>query len=111
MASRGYCTERHAQDTGYILPLEEQATIERRAAAGRLIQRSRYQDLLGILAAFNTAGFEPVILKGPILAERLYGDASLRFSSDLDILIDPDDLKSGVEGASLFGVFAAQQSN
>ena len=34
-----------------------------------------------ILAGLEKAGFRPVVLKGPILAERLYGDPSLRFSS------------------------------
>jgi hypothetical protein len=46
-----------------------------------------------VLAALAKAGLRAVALKGPVLAERLYGDPSLRYSSDLDILVSPHDLE------------------
>jgi hypothetical protein len=41
------------------------------------------------LAAFHQRGIPVISLKGPWLAERLYGDAALRSSSDLDLLVQP----------------------
>jgi hypothetical protein len=44
-------------------------------------------ELMAILRLLLDAGINVVPLKGPVLAERLYGDISLRMFSDLDILV------------------------
>lgn len=44
-------------------------------------------ELLKILDALKDAGIKAVPLKGPVLAEQLYGDVALRQFSDLDILV------------------------
>ncbi len=57
------------------------------------------QHIIKILAALNRLSrwFEQAdiplcVLKGPLLAQRLFGDIALRTSSDLDLLIDPASL-------------------
>jgi hypothetical protein len=45
------------------------------------------QTLKNVLAAFDSAGIAALALKGPCLAERLYGAASLRTCYDLDLLV------------------------
>jgi hypothetical protein len=65
--------------------------IDRRVAAGRLMQRHQQQGMAQVLGAFAGAGLRAVVLKGPVLAERLYGDPALRYSCDLDILIGHDE--------------------
>lgn len=45
-------------------------------------------ELLRILDAFLLAGVQCIPLKGPVLSYRLYGDPTVRQSSDLDILVD-----------------------
>jgi hypothetical protein len=50
-----------------------------------------------MLSAFHERGIPVISLKGPWLAERLYGDAALRSYSDLDFLVRPSDWKA-VEG-------------
>ena len=57
------------------------------------------QHIIKILAALNRLSrwFEQTniplcVLKGPLLAQRLFGDVALRTSSDLDLLIDPTSL-------------------
>ena len=40
-----------------------------------------------ICKSFNENQIRSIVLKGPVLAANLYGDLSLRTSSDLDILI------------------------
>jgi len=44
-----------------------------------------------MLSAFHERGIPVISLKGPWLAERLYGDAALRSYSDLDLLVRPRD--------------------
>ena len=49
-------------------------------------------ELQGVLRAFAAAGVAVVPLKGPYLAERLYGSSELRVSYDLDLLVSKADL-------------------
>jgi hypothetical protein len=49
-------------------------------------------ELSAILGLFSAEGIPVIALKGPVLAASLYGDAALRSSSDLDLLIQPQDV-------------------
>ncbi len=49
-------------------------------------------ELKGLLRAFGEAAVAVIPLKGPCLAERLYGGAELRSNRDLDLLVRADDL-------------------
>jgi hypothetical protein len=49
------------------------------------------EELLRVLDALKDAGIKAVPLKGPVLAEQLYGDVALRQFSDLDILVSRKD--------------------
>lgn len=64
-------------------------TIERDAAIAGFYWSS---ELKSILRAFEQLGIVVVPLKGPFLAERLFGEAALRVSHDLDLLVSKDDL-------------------
>jgi Uncharacterised nucleotidyltransferase len=66
-----------------------------------LAMRRRLQDiwnerltraLEAIAGALAAAGVAMVPLKGPVLAERLYAEPSVRFALDLDLLVAPADL-------------------
>ncbi|HCS28282.1 MAG TPA: hypothetical protein DIW43_12560 [Spongiibacteraceae bacterium] len=46
-----------------------------------------------ILDSLQQAGITAVPLKGSVLSAQLYGDIGARSSSDIDILIDPDDFE------------------
>jgi hypothetical protein len=48
--------------------------------------------LLQLLRALEASGIPSIPFKGPVLSERLYGDAALRQSSDLDLIVRPEDL-------------------
>jgi hypothetical protein len=63
--------------------------IERDAAIAAFYWSS---ELKGLLRAFDQPGIRVVPLKGPLLAEQLYGDAALRVSRDLDLLVSRSDL-------------------
>jgi hypothetical protein len=45
-----------------------------------------------VLSAFSQRGIEAIPLKGTVLAEALYGHLGLRPTSDIDILVRPQDL-------------------
>lgn len=45
-----------------------------------------------VLDRLSSAGIEPIILKGPVLADYLYPSSYVRLSCDLDLLIQPEDL-------------------
>lgn len=51
-------------------------------------------ELLGILKHLADNGIRAVPYKGPALAQLLYGDVTARQFSDLDILVDPQDVVS-----------------
>lgn len=48
-------------------------------------------ELARMLRALHEAGIQAIPLKGPALAERLYGDVSRRFCGDLDVLVHEQD--------------------
>jgi hypothetical protein len=51
-------------------------------------------DLESLLGGFAGAGIETMPLKGPVLAEALYGDVAARHSVDLDLLVRRQDLSA-----------------
>lgn len=63
--------------------------IERNAAIAAFYSSS---ELKGVLRAFSESGLLAVPLKGPHLAERLYGSVALRVSRDLDLLVRKTDV-------------------
>lgn len=54
----------------------------------RLQTESRVMALVELAKAFADANIPMLSFKGPILAKELYGDPTMRFSCDLDILVD-----------------------
>lgn len=60
-------------------------------------------ELQGVLHAFAARGVSVVLLKGPSLAERLYGSASLRPCRDLDLLVAKADWRRAEEILTAIG--------
>jgi len=64
---------------------------------GRAVQAARFDltlsaELASLLKLFEGHEIQVVSLKGPALRSTLYGDAALRSSSDLDLLVRPHDV-------------------
>lgn len=59
-------------------------------AANARYSQTACEELLQILDRLKMAGVTAVPFKGPVQALQLYGDPTLREFSDLDILIDPE---------------------
>ncbi|HZY04716.1 MAG TPA: nucleotidyltransferase family protein [Anaeromyxobacteraceae bacterium] len=69
----------------------------------RLRQPRLDADLDRALLALGSAGVPCAVLKGPPLGERLYGEAALRPSLDLDLLVAPADLDRAVAALAAAG--------
>jgi hypothetical protein len=52
---------------------------------------------LRISAMLAEAGIRSTALKGPLMGEAIYGDSGRRLSSDIDLLVAPEDLRASVE--------------
>jgi hypothetical protein len=70
----------------FAAAVDETLASSRRFAIGQELLTWR------LLAALSDAGVVAMPLKGPFLSERLYGDAALRPSTDIDLLVAPRDL-------------------
>ncbi|MCB0155261.1 MAG: nucleotidyltransferase family protein [Anaerolineae bacterium] len=51
------------------------------------------KEMLRLLRALEAQGVQAVPYKGPIIAETIYGDLALRKFNDLDILVQPHDVR------------------
>ena len=76
------------------------------------------RDLLAVLQLLDTNGIQAIAYKGPVLAERLYGNVALRYFDDLDLLLQKENilkakdllLKQGYQPKKdLAGLNAAQE--
>ena len=85
---------RHAAGASMPLLTERLQTIERNAKISAFLWTST---LKSTLAEFHDRGIPVIALKGPWMAERLYGDAALRSYADLDLLARRSDLAGAEE--------------
>ena len=51
-----------------------------------------YEELGKVLKIFSNAGLQVIVLKGAVLAEKIYGNLALRPMTDVDLLVKKEDL-------------------
>jgi len=73
------------------------AAVEQALQAGR--RQGAFLQLISLrlMAALADAGIRSTTLKGPLLGEAIYGDPGRRLSSDIDLLVSPEQLQTAVE--------------
>ncbi len=76
---------------------ELRTAVEQSIGTGR--KQATFLQLVSsrVTAMLADAGIRCAPLKGPTLAEAVYGDPGRRFSSDIDLLVAPEDLRAAVE--------------
>jgi len=86
-----------------ILELEqERADRNFAAAVERALETGRRQGTflqlisLRLMAMLADAGIRSTALKGPLLGEAIYGDPGRRLSSDIDLLVAPEQMQAAV---------------
>lgn len=80
---------RHLKRAGVTLSPELQMQLQGAYLQHRHANRIRAQTLAEILACYQEAGIEAVVVKGAVLAHLIYPEPGLRPMSDLDILVKP----------------------
>lgn len=95
-----------AEEHGVVALLEERLSGEgigavpdefrKRLAAGRRAQAfftlAMMAELFPLLEQFEKAGVQPLVVKGPVLATRAFGDPGMRQYGDLDLLFRHRDI-------------------
>ena len=81
-----------ALDETHAAPADEFARVRESFESTAQSNLALSSELVRLLELFQPAGVPVVPLKGPTLAEHLYGDVTLRSFSDLDLLIQRRDV-------------------
>lgn len=84
--------------TAIVYPVLAPVAPEQLAAAWRarwVTAELLAAELDSLLDAFSESGIEVMPLKGPMLAEALYGDRTARLSGDLDLLVESGQFPAG----------------
>ena len=74
------------------LPADVRRRLRVEAMQASALGLSNVRDLDALLEGFGDAEIPVIPLKGPVLSEVLYGDTGARLSSDLDIVVRPEDV-------------------
>jgi hypothetical protein len=89
-----------------VLPEIRQALAERQRARNLFTLRLA-AELFRILDRFTSQGIAALVVKGPALAMRAYGDPAMRSYGDLDLLVRQRDIRRATELMSAAGYAAA----
>lgn len=81
---------RHASDD-FVIAVEQAVEIAHRHGVFLMLVCQR------VMSALSDAGIPSTPLKGPLLSEAVYGDPGRRLSSDIDLLVAPEQLRLAVE--------------
>lgn len=90
-----------------VCPPGAKVQIEERQAFQRLWAGRIDETLNDVLGRLGGSGIPVVALKGPVLAERLYGDRQARFSLDVDLLVRAEDFQRAAAVLEALGYRAA----
>ncbi|HLZ11434.1 MAG TPA: nucleotidyltransferase family protein [Candidatus Acidoferrum sp.] len=83
---------RAAAATGAPLPEEVDALLQKRHREQLMSTLGMTAEMFRVLGNLAAAGVEAIIVKGPVLSVRAYGDPGVRQYADLDFLIRARDL-------------------
>lgn len=101
---------RDALGTCGIISPTDQENLERRCVLLRLVTRHAWQSLEETLKVLNAATIRAVVLKGPLLGQRLHGENSLRPSCDHDLLVADHDLDLATAALATLGYELEQEA-
>ncbi len=78
-------------------------TMQRAAAQIAFDGMLQLHRLGQVVQALRSAGIEPIVLKGPVLADLVYGDPLLRPSTDLDLLVRDSEVTAACAALEALG--------
>jgi hypothetical protein len=86
-----------------VMPAAAATRLRQSWQCSRLRSLALAKELASLLNEFQLAGIRSLSLKGPLLAQQLFGDPTARMPGDLDLLVHPEDLGRTVERLSARG--------
>lgn len=98
---------RELDRAGVEVPPEAARRLDDSLSVQRLRQTRLDETLVEVLRLLGAAGVPCACLKGPLLGQRLYGEAALRPSADLDLLLAEADLDRAAAALGAAGFQAA----
>lgn len=99
-----------ALGAGDVVPAAAWQRMQQAAAQVAFNGMLHVRRLAEVMGALRSAGIEPVALKGVALADLLYDDPALRPSTDLDVLIRPEELAGALAALSRLGAQTPSQA-
>ena len=90
-----------------LVPPEIRQTLTERMRAQNFFTLRLNAELFEVLARFSAEGIGALVIKGPVLAVRAYGDPAIRNYGDLDLLVRQRDIRRATELMSARGFLPA----
>lgn len=94
---------RRFQQAGNTVPREVRVALTGMRLANSLRALALKEEALRVLTFLEDAGVRAFPYKGPLLAERLYGNAALRHADDIDVLVPKEEWTAAKEVLQLYG--------
>ncbi len=88
---------------GDLVPPEMRQVLVERQRAQMFFSLRLTAELFRILDRFKSQGIGALVVKGPVLAVRAYGDPAMRAYGDLDLLVRQRDIRRATELMSVAG--------
>lgn len=89
------------------VPPEIRQSLAERLRTQNLLTLRLTAELFRVLELFTTQGIPALVVKGPVLAARAYGNPSVRAYGDLDLLVRQRDIRKATESMMAAGYRAA----
>ena len=103
----GHLAARLGKRDGHTLPPETRQALLDGQRAQNFVTLRMTAELFRILEQFASAGIGALVVKGPVLAVRAYGDPAMRAYGDLDLLVRRRDIRRATELMMAAGYDAA----
>lgn len=89
------------------IPAEIHETLRRRIAAEQIWSGLRAKATVDVLHQLQASSIDARVYKGQPLAQALYGDATLKSSSDIDIIVRPSEISAAATQLDAMGYVSA----
>jgi len=103
----GHLAARLGKMDGDSVPRETRKALLDGQRAQNFVTLRMTAELFRILDQFASAGIDALVVKGPVLAIRAYGDPAMRSYGDLDLLVSQRDIRRATELMMAAGYDAA----
>lgn len=80
-----------------VIPLEHRDSVRAWRRAQTLFTMNLTVEMFRLFDSFAAAGVEALVIKGPVLSARCYGDPGLRQYGDLDLIVRDKDILRATE--------------